>query len=44
MRSINMTKKPYETPKLVIHGTLTKLTGGSKSEGADGKNNKKTTD
>ena len=36
-----MAKKPYETPKLVIHGTLTKLTGGSKSENSDGKNNKK---
>ena len=39
-----MAKKPYEPPKLVILGNLTKLTGGSKSDSADGKNNKKTTD
>jgi hypothetical protein len=41
-KNIKGANKPYESPKLVVHGSLTKLTGGSKAQNADGANNKKT--
>ena len=40
-KSLDKAKKPYESPKLVVHGSLTKLTGGSKAQNTDGANNKK---
>jgi hypothetical protein len=35
VESVEMDRKPYKSPKLVVHGSLTKLTGGSKNTGKD---------
>ena len=39
-KSVDKAKRPYDGLKLIVHGSLTKLTGGSKSQNEDGKNNK----
>jgi len=35
IESVDTARKPYESPKLVVHGSLTKLTGGSKNMNTD---------
>jgi hypothetical protein len=29
-------KKPYQTPQLILHGTIEKITGGTRAGRADG--------
>jgi hypothetical protein len=38
IESVETARKPYESPKLVVHGSLTKLTAGSKNNGKDTNN------
>jgi hypothetical protein len=35
IESVETARKRYESPKLVFHGSLTKLTAGSKNQNTD---------